>query len=83
VRKYRDELQVAEKLKAAGFNEAVLYERKLLGITAMEKLVGKKKFTETLGDLVEKPAGKPVLVPVSDKREAINSAAQAAADFND
>lgn len=81
VRKYRDELQVAEKLKAAGFNEAVLYERKLLGITAMEKLVGKKKFTETLGDLVEKPAGKPVLVPASDKREAINSAAQAAADF--
>jgi hypothetical protein len=74
---------VAEKLKAAGFNEAVLYERKLLGITAMEKLVGKKKFTETLGDLVEKPAGKPVLVPVSDKREAINSAAQAAADFKD
>lgn len=83
VRKYKDELQVAEKLKAEGFNEAVLYERKLLGITAMEKLVGKKKFTETLGDLVEKPAGKPVLVPASDKREAINSAAQAAADFSD
>lgn len=83
VRKYKDELQVAEKLKAEGFNEAVLYERKLLGITAMEKLVGKKRFTETLGDLVEKPAGKPVLVPASDKREAINSAAQAAADFSD
>lgn len=83
VRKYKDELQVAEKLKAEGFSEAVLYERKLLGITAMEKLVGKKKFTETLGDLVEKPAGKPVLVPESDKREAINSAAQAAADFKD
>lgn len=83
VRKYKDELQVAEKLKAEGFSEAVLYERKLLGITAMEKLVGKKKFTETLGDLVEKPAGKPVLVPASDKREAINSAAQAAADFTD
>ena len=83
VRKYKDELQVAEKLKAEGFSEAVLYERKLLGITAMEKLVGKKKFTETLGDLVEKPAGKPVLVPESDKREAINSAAQAAADFRD
>ena len=82
-RQWQDELQVAEKLKAEGFSEAVLYERKLLGITAMEKLVGKKKFTETLGDLVEKPAGKPVLVPESDKREAINSAAQAAADFKD
>ena len=56
----------------------MLYERKLYGITAMEKLVGKKKLTETLGELIVKPAGKPVLVPESDKREAINSAA---ADF--
>lgn len=83
IRKYKDELKVAETLQAAGFDEAMLYERKLLGITAMEKLVGKKKLTETLGDLIEKPAGKPVLVPESDKREAINSAAGAAADFND
>ena len=56
----------------------MLYERKLYGITAMEKLVGKKKLTETLGELIVKPAGKPVLVPESDKRDAINSAA---ADF--
>lgn len=83
IRKYKDELKVAETLQAAGFDEAMLYERKLLGITAMEKLVGKKKLTETLGDLIEKPAGKPVLVPESDKREAINGAAGAAADFND
>lgn len=83
VRKYKDELQVAEKLKAEGFSEAVLYERKLLGITAMEKLVGKKKFTETLGDLVEKPAGKPVLVPESDRRDPINSVASAKEDFAD
>lgn len=83
VRKYKDELQVAEKLKAEGFSEAVLYERKLLGITAMEKLVGKKKFTETLGDLVEKPAGKPVLVPESDRRDPISSVASARGDFAD
>ena len=78
VRQYADTLKVAETLKAAGFDEAMLYERKLYGITAMEKLVGKKKLTETLGGLIIKPAGKPVLVPESDKREAINSAA---ADF--
>ena len=83
VRKYTDELKVAEKLKAEGFSETVLYERKLLGITAMEKLVGKKKFAEALKGLIDKPAGKPTLVPESDKREAINSAAQAAADFTD
>lgn len=83
VRKYADELKVAEALQKVGYKEAVLYERKLLGLTAMEKLVGKKKLTETLGDLIIKPAGKPVLVPASDKREAINTAASAAADFSD
>lgn len=74
VRKYADDLKVAETLQAAGYPEAMLYERKLYGITAMEKIVGKKKLAETLGDLIIKPAGKPVLVPESDKREEFNSA---------
>ena len=33
--------------------------------------MGKKTFAEVLGSLVEKPKGKPTLVPVSDKRPAI------------
>lgn len=82
-RKYADEVKVADTLKKAGFDEAMLYERKLLGLTAMEKLVGKKKLTETLGELIIKPAGKPVLVPESDKRDAISTAEQAKADFED
>lgn len=81
VRKYADDLKVAEALKAAGYDEAMLYERKLYGISAMEKIVGKKRLTETLGDLIVKPAGKPVLVPESDKREAINTTEAAKADF--
>ena len=81
VRKYADDLKVAEALKAAGYDEAMLYERKLYGISAMEKIVGKKRLTETLGDLIVKPAGKPVLVPESDKREAINTREAAKADF--
>jgi len=81
VRKYTDDLKVAERLQAAGYPEAAIYERKLLGLTAMEKLVGKKKLTETLGDLIVKPAGKPVLVPESDKRDAINTTESAKADF--
>lgn len=81
IRKYADDLKVAEALKGAGYDEAMLYERKLYGITAMEKTVGKKKLTEILGDLIVKPAGKPVLVPESDKREAINTTEAAKADF--
>lgn len=81
VRKYADDLKVAEALQAAGYAEAALYERKLYGITTMEKIVGKKKLAEVLGDLIVRPAGKPVLVPEDDKRDAISTAAAAAADF--
>ena len=83
VRKYADDLKVAEVLQAAGYAEAMLYERKLNGLTAMEKLVGKKKLAELLGDLIIKPAGKPVLVPEDDRREPIASANSAREDFAD
>ena len=72
VRKYTDESKVADTVQKAGFEP---YEKKLLGITAMSKLLGKKKFEEMLGGLTEKPKGKPTLVPKTDKRAAINTAA--------
>ena len=70
-RKYTDEDAVAYAVKDAGFDP---FEKKLLGITAMTSLLGKTKFNELLGDLVEKPQGKPTLVPISDKRQALNTA---------
>ncbi len=76
-RKYADEAAVASKVTDAGYDP---YEKKLLGITAMSTLLGKKKFEELLGDLIYKPPGKPALVPESDKRPAMNTAAD---DFND
>ena len=33
--------------------------------------MGKAKFEEILGNLIIKPQGKPVLVPDSDKRKAL------------
>ena len=72
-RKYTDENAVANTVKKAGYDP---YEPKLLGITAMEKLLGKKKFAEILNGLVEKPQGKPALVPESDKRPPMNTAAE-------
>ena len=80
-RKYADSDQVAAALVAAGYDEALIYERSLLGITAMEKTVGKKAFAEILGDLVVKPEGKPTLAPENDKRPELNTTAQAAEDF--
>ena len=76
-RKYTDEAAVAFAVKDAGFDP---YEKKLLGVTAMSTLLGKKKFDELLGGLIYKPLGKPALVPESDKRPAMNTAIE---DFNE
>ncbi len=80
-RKISDEEKAAGLLKKAGFTDKELYKVELFGITQLEKNCGKKMLADTLGDLIVKPAGKPVLVPESDKREAINTAASAAEDF--
>ena len=71
-RKYTDEAAVAAVVTKAGFDP---YEKKLLGITSMQRQLGKKRFDELLGGLVIKPAGKPVLAPASDKRPEYKSAA--------
>ena len=73
VRKYTDEDAVAFAVKDAGFDP---YEKKLLGITAMTSLLGKKKFEDLLGGMIMKPPGKPTLVPKSDKRPALKNTAQ-------
>lgn len=75
-RRYINEEAVVEAVSGAGCDP---YEHKVMGITAMEKTLGKPQFARLLSDLVEKPQGKPVLVPESDKRPAINTAKQ---DFN-
>lgn len=83
-RRYIDEHAVFLRLKKAGYPTAELYKpRELLGITAMEKLVGRKHLEELVGGLIEKPVGAPTLVPDSDKRPQLNTAAQAAEDFKE
>ena len=70
-RRYTDEAAAAQAVIATGHDP---YEHRLLGISAMEKLLGRKKFSEVLGELVERPPGKPTLVPASDKRPEMTSA---------
>ena len=70
VRKYTSETDVAKAAEAAGYRD--IYDRKLITLTAMERLMGKPAFNEILGDLVTKPAGKPTLVPASDKRPSLD-----------
>lgn len=63
--------QLIQAVTDAGFDS---YEKKLLGITAMQKRLGKSRFDELLTAYIEKPQGKPTLVPESDKRPAMNNA---------
>ena len=78
VRKYSNEDAVVEAANAAGYHD--IFRKTLLPITEMEKLMGKQEFQSILGGLIIKPAGKPTLVPASDKRPAITSANT---DFNE
>lgn len=76
-RRYTNNDAVAAIVTDAGYDP---FEKKLMGVTAMTKLLGSKKFNTLLGSLVEKPKGKPTLVPESDKRPAWNTAQE---DFNE
>ena len=78
-RTYGDEKEVAATLKLEDYTEEQIYNIKLKGITDMEKLLGKKMFTQLLGTYIVKPSGKPTMVPESDKRTELNTAAD---DFN-
>lgn len=70
VRKYKDEDAVAKVAKANGYKD--IFRQSLITLTEMERLMGKSKFEKILGDLIYKPSGKPTLVPLSDKRPAMN-----------
>ena len=79
-RRYTDELTAAQAAIDAGYRD--IYKHTLISVTEMEKLMGKKTFTDVLGALVEKPKGRPTLVPASDKRPAI-TISDAKTDFKD
>ena len=72
-RKYTNEDEVAKVVTEAGYDP---YEKKILSITAMTSLLGKKKFEELLGGFLCKPEGKPTLVSRSDKRPAMKNTAE-------
>ncbi len=74
-RKYVNDAVVANVVEHVGFDP---YERKVLSVTAMQKLLGKSRFDEILSPFIEKPQGKPTLVPEDDKRPAFSTTA---ADF--
>lgn len=74
-RAFNDKDAAIAAVIAAGYDENLVYERKPLPLSEIEKLMGKQAFADEIGHLTYKPIGKPTLVPESDKREPYNSAA--------
>lgn len=67
--------EAIQALTAAGYDEALIYDRKPKTLTELEKMLGKKDFASLLAPFVVKPQGKPTLAPDSDKRAAFNPGA--------
>ena len=65
-----------------GIAEELLFERKYLTLAQIEKTVGKKEFNNLVGDLIVMNVGKPTLVEISDKREAITNKIKAEDEFS-
>ena len=83
-RKYIDQDMISKILTGAGYPATDIYKPdELIGITDMTKLLGKKTFEELLAKLVVKPAGKPTLVPITDKRPELNTTDSAKDDFSE
>lgn len=72
-RKWIDEEKVIDTLysRFPELSDDQIFDTKLVSISQIEKLLGKKTVQEKLGDVIIKPQGKPTLVPDTDKRPSI------------
>lgn len=70
VRAFKDGDKALDIMRGAGYDDAVLYERKPLTLAQLEKLTGKKRFAELMDGEITWPPGKPTLTTADDKRAA-------------
>ncbi len=78
-RVFTDTKAVVDTAVANGYTD--LYKQTLITLTEFEKMMGKKKFNELLGEYVAKPPGKLALVPESDSREPVDLTATPNQEF--
>ncbi len=71
-RKWTDQDAAFQKMEADGIDRAMLYTRTPISLTVAEKMLGKKKFAETMSAFITKAPGAPKLAKASDPRPAYN-----------
>lgn len=77
MRKIVNQIEALNALEEAGYSSEDVTNVKLKGLSELEKLLGKAKFSEVLSPYVVKPQGAPVLVKESDRRPEYNPVEQA------
>ena len=77
-RVFSDQDAAISAVLSAGYDEALVFDRKPKTISELEKIMSRADFNSVLGQFIVKPQGKPTLAPANDKREPYSSAA---ADF--
>lgn len=82
-RKITDNQAAIDRLVEAGFTREKVARVQPETLGNLEKLVGKLRLTEVLGDLLKKGEGSKALVPEDDPRPPIDSLAAAKADFKE
>lgn len=71
-RKWTDQDAAFQQMEHDGIDEAMLYTRTPISLTAAEKMIGKKKFAETMSAFITRAPGTPKLAVASDPRPAYN-----------
>lgn len=71
-RKWTDQDAAFQQMEHDGIDEAMLYTRTPISLTAAEKMIGKKKFAETMSAFITRAPGTPKLAAASDPRPAYN-----------
>lgn len=76
VRQITDSQKAIDILSKAGYDETIYLNKvvKLKGLGDLEKFLGKANMSKYLDPVIVKPAGKPALVPESDKRPEMSRA---------
>lgn len=76
---FTDTKAVVDTAVANGYTD--LYKQQLITLTEFEKMMGKKRFNELLGEYVAKPPGKLALVPENDPRPPVDLASAPDQEF--
>lgn len=69
-RKWTDQDAAFRQMEADGIDEAMLYTRTPISLTAAEKMLGKKEFAEVMSAFITRAPGAPKLAKDSDPRPA-------------